>query len=186
MEKRKIGRYWNSDIKQENLQKLDAGTTGFFAVGDKMEKPTRYNVGGAWNMLGMNEKVVNKKKEPKPKKDFMIYVRTPKSETFPLKIPSTTKISKVKDKIKAKKEIPVEDQRLFFNKEPLVDSKTLKDSGVKNGDTIDLDPMKIYVKNPKGKRFTLDVDPAENIRDIMDMVETKEGTPVNQQILHFL
>ena len=116
----------------------------------------------------------------------MIYVRTPKGETFPLKIPSTTKISKVKDKIKAKKEIPVEDQRLFFNKEPLVDSKTLKDSGVKNGDTIDLDPMKIYVKNPKGKRFTLDVDPAENIRDIMDMVETKEGTPVNQQILHFL
>ena len=177
------------EYKQEHIKKLDDGATGFLTIGDKMDKDTKYHVGGAWNVLGLNEKVVTKKKtgKGKVKKEYVIYVRTPKKEVFPLNdLSPSTKITKVKDKIKTKKDIPVEDQRLFFNDDPLDDPKTLKESGVKNGDTIDLGPMKIYVKNQKGKRFKFQVEPDEKIKDIMQLVEKKEGTPVDKQILHFL
>lgn len=178
------------DYKLENLKELGDGATGFMDMGDKMEKGSKYGVGGGWKMLGMNEKVVSKKREAelegKQAKTFEIKVRTHKGEVFPLKVPSSTRITKVKEKINAKRGIPIEDQRLSFKNNAMTDNKTLKESGVKNGDTLDLGPMKVYVKNPKGKRFLFEVESDENIADIMEMVEVKEGTPADRQILSFL
>jgi ubiquitin C len=185
------GIWVHPEYKQTAINQLGDGKQGFYSVGDKVEKTNYLGVAGGWKMMGMNEKVGKTEKDAKPggaKKagKFEIKVKTIKGVVFPLKTPSNTTLNKVKEKIKSKKSIPLEYQRLFFQDKPLLDKKTLKESGVKHGDTIVLGPMQVYVRNPKSKRFTFDVEPDENIEDLMEKIQAKEGTPANKQILVFL
>ena len=87
-------------------------------------------------MLGHNDEVIRgKKRKPDDpadpnKNQWKIHVRTPKGDTFPLMVQPSNRISQIKEKIKAKKGIPPEDQRLSFEGTPLKDTKTLVGSAI--------------------------------------------------------
>ena len=69
---------------------------------------------------------------------------------------------------------------------PLTDDKaTLDDNGIKHKDTIDLEPMIVYVRTPQGDKLTYEVDPADTILDMKHRVEGSKGIPVNHQRMAF-
>jgi ubiquitin len=45
--------------------------------------------------------------------------------------------------------------------------------------------MQIFVKTLTGKTITLEVNPADNISSVKNMIQEKEGVPVDQQRLIF-
>ena len=116
-----------------------------------------------------------------------IYVRKPNGEKMKIQVTPDDRIKNdVKKKVKDKSGIPIDEQRLEFNGTPMPDGNTLKDLGVKHGDTLDLQPMHIFVKKPDGKKIKLNVDPTDRIKkDIKRKVHDKEGIPVDEQRLTF-
>ena len=85
-------------------------------------------------------------------------------------------------------DFPIDEQRLFFEGTPMEDDKTLVNSGVKNGDTLFLGPMEVYVRRlPKGKRIKLNVikGPGAPLEYLQELVAKEEGTPVEHQRLFF-
>ena len=143
-------------------------------------------------MLGFNDDIVRGKKKGKAidasvnTGSWEIFVRRPNNGSrFPISVIPGNKIKNIKMKIKEKKSIPLEDQRLSFNNVPLKETKTVVGSGIKNGDTIDLGPMIIYVRTRNGKKFTFEVDHDDLIESIKKLVERREGTPAEKQRLYF-
>jgi hypothetical protein len=183
---------WVKPTFKRDMSQLGSNQVGFLIVsGDKpIVKGEKHSVGGKWSMLGHNDDVVRGRKKSGTDDDDMkgpwtIYVRKPNKVTFPISVIPGNKITQCKKKIYEKKEIPIEDQRLFFNGVPLKDEKTIVGSGIRNGDTIDLGPMMVFVRNSKGKKFTFEVDPDEMVEDMKKLIEKREGTPPDRQKLYF-
>ena len=69
------------------------------------------------------------------------------------------------------------------------DSKPLKKYGVKNGDTLYVEPvpkkvMTIYVKTPSGKKVTIkEVKPSTSVKEIKKRAEKGTGVAANKQTL---
>jgi len=112
---------------------------------------------------------------------MMIKVRTPDGKTTPLEVTPDDTIPDIKKQIKKKLGIPTKDQRPTFKNKPLPDDSTLDDNGIKHGDVIDLQPMKIKVRAPDGRTVDLDVAPDDTIPDVKKQVEDKLGIPVDEQ-----
>ena len=183
---------WVKPAFKRDFSQLGSNKSGFLTVSGDMRiaKGEKHSVTGKWNMMGFNDDVVRGKSKKNEDKDggkgsYQIYVRKVNGVRFPISALPGHKISMCKKKIHQKKGIPIEDQRLSFNDVPLKDDKTVSGSGIKNGDTIDLNPMIIYVRNLKGKKFTFEVDPDELVDDVKKMVENREGTPAEKQRLYF-
>jgi len=183
---------WVKPIFKRDFSQLGANSSGFLNVSGNMRiaKGEKHSVAGKWNMLGYNDNVVRGRKKPKNDDDddgkgpWQIYVRKPDDSRFPLTVIPGNKISACKTKIFKKKGIPIQDQRLSFNDVPLKDEKTLVGSGIRNGDTINLGPMIVYVRTRRGKKFTFEVDPDEMVEKFKPLVEKREGTPVDEQRLY--
>jgi hypothetical protein len=193
MQEYNIKGIWVKPTFKRDFSKLESNTTGFMTVsGDmKIAKGERHSVAGKWNMMGFNDDVVRGKKKKKDDDDmnkgpYEIFVRKPSGVRFPIKdvIPAN-RIYLIKKKIYKEHGIPIEGQRLSFNDVPLKDEKTVVGSGIRNGNTIDLGDMIIYVRNLKGKKYTFKVDPDELVENVKKMVEKREGTPVCEQQLYF-
>mmetsp|Transcript_3346 Transcript_3346/g.7906 ORF Transcript_3346/g.7906 Transcript_3346/m.7906 type:complete len:2026 (+) Transcript_3346:160-6237(+) len=182
---------WIKPTFTRDFSQLDSNSSGFMTVSGekKIKRGEKFSVGGKWNMYGFNDDVVRgRSKKAKPGNDndknkWQIYVRKVDGQRFPIDTIPTHKVSVCKTKIEKKKNIPVADQRLLFNGEPLKDDKTLKGSGIQNGDTIDLGPMIVYVRTRKGKKYTFEVDQDEFVEDFKPRVEKREGAPVKKQWL---
>ena len=184
---------WIKPTFKRNFSQLESNSTGFMTVSGNMKiaKGERHSIAGKWNMLGFNDDVVRGKKKKKDDDDgskgpYEIFVRKPSGVRFPVKdvIPGN-RISLIKKKIYKEHGIPIEEQRLSFNDVPLKDEKTVVGSGIRNGNTIVLGEMIIYVRNLKGKKYTFKVDPDELVENVKKMVEKREGTPVSEQQLYF-
>ena len=183
---------WIKPVFKRDFSQLSSNSSGFMTVSGNMRiaKGEKYSIGGKWNMLGFNDDVVRGKKKNKiddldKKGPWEIFVRKVDGSRFPISVIPGNKISDCKKKIFAKKDIPVEDQRLSFNDVPLKDLKTVVGSGIRNGDTIDLGPMIIYVRTRKGKKFMFEVDQDELVENVKPLVEEREGTPSHEQRLYF-
>jgi ubiquitin C len=110
-----------------------------------------------------------------------IKVRAPDGRTVDLVVKPEDTIPDIKKQVKKKLGIPPKSQRPTFKNKPLPDDSTLKDNGIKHGDVIDLQPMKIKVRAPDGRSVELDVEPDDTIPDIKKQVEDKLGIPVDEQ-----
>ena len=184
---------WVKPEYKRDMSKMGTEKQGFFAVSANYKQTGgKLGVKGGWKTLGA-QSFVKTKNDPNKgnndgiNRDFYIRVRTHRGEIFDIKpcIPGN-RFSAIKIKIEKKRHMPVADQRLSFEGIDLIDEKTIAGSGVKKGDIIDLGPMHIYVRTPKGKKYTLkDVEYNDSIADIMKMVEDIEGTSVDKQILSF-
>eukprot|EP00980_Cylindrotheca_fusiformis_P025861 scaffold14741_cov135-Cylindrotheca_fusiformis.AAC.11 len=116
---------------------------------------------------------------------MQIFVKTPDGTKIPIDVEPDDTVKSVKKKVEDETGIPVPDQTLRFNGDELDDPTTMVDNGIKHGDVLDLDPMKIFVKKPDGTKIELTVDPSNTVSDVKDMVEDKEGIPVDEQTLLF-
>ncbi len=183
---------WIKPVFKRDFSQLGANSSGFMTVSGNMRiaKGEKHSIGGKWNMLGFNDDVVRGKEKKKTDEDdkrgpFEIFVRKVDGTRFPISVIPGNKISDCKKKIHSKKRIPIEDQRLSFKEAPLRDMKTVVGSGIRNRDTIDLGPMIVYVRTRKGKKFTFEVDQDELVENLKQLVEPREGTPVDEQRLYF-
>ena len=108
------------------------------------------------------------------------------SKDIPLSVEPTTTISEVKEMVKHKAGIAVEDQRLHFNGKLLKAPKmTLKKAGIKNGDCLDLEGMIVNVKVPGRKILPFDVTPEDTIESIKRRLEQRVFVAVIHQRLIF-
>ena len=67
-----------------------------------------------------------------------IYVKTLMGNVFTFDFDENQTLAEVKKKIEETENIPVNEQRLFFNNKQLADNKTLKDYKIEEEDTIQL------------------------------------------------
>jgi len=110
-----------------------------------------------------------------------IKVKAPDGRKTQLQVTPDDTIDDIKKRVKKKLGIPTEDQRPRFNNKPLPDDSTLRDNGIRHGDTINLDPMEIKVVAPDGRSTDLMVIPDYTIDDIKKRVEKNLGIPPEDQ-----
>jgi len=115
-----------------------------------------------------------------------IFVKHPSGWTVPLKVSTSDTLDSIKERVSQEKDIPKENQILSHDGNPMKkDDKTLGDYGVKNKDTLMLEPISIFVRTPEGKKIRLKVDPEETVEDVKKKVEDQIGIPVPDQTLLF-
>ncbi|CAH1427206.1 unnamed protein product [Lactuca virosa] len=119
-----------------------------------------------------------------------IFVKTLTGKTIKLEMERSEDIDTVKSKIQEIEGIPHQ-QRLTIAGKNLKDDVTLKDYNIKQGSTLDLfmrlgkGNMRIFVKILTWKTISLEVESSDTIDSLMEMIEEKEGIPVDQQELIF-
>lgn len=167
---------WTLPVQLRDDSPIAPNEAGFLNVG-KAAKVESYDVPGTWRLL------YKKDGEDGP---MQIHVRTPRGRLIDLSVKPDDTIDQVKGMVQEEENIPSKNEiRLRFNDKPLDDKPTLDESGIKDGDILDMEPMIIYVKDTKNKTHTLTVDPTDRVRDVKRQIEKKEGTPVDQQRLFF-
>lgn len=169
---------------------------GFLDIG-KAEPTHAYDVGGDWKLLykkpgarigpGMSPRA-SPAPSPKPKKTRLpppmkIYIRKWDGTRLCLEnIKPDDTIYEIQNRIEDEHNIPRRQQRLRFGSRPLDNSKeTLKDCGIVDCSTLDLDPFNVHVRAPDGRKCTLPVEPDYTIPEIKDLVEKELGIPPENQ-----
>ena len=96
-----------------------------------------------------NDKCLSDYQVPNEATLMKIFVKPVKEDPFELKVSSNETIGDIKNKIEQEKGIKPQ-QRLLFDATQLdSDDKTIEDCNISDKGTLDLAPMKIYVKVPK-------------------------------------
>merc|ERR1711935_980406 len=73
---------------------------------------------------------------------------------------SSDTVGEIKSRVADKTGVIPKDQRLVFETNLLVDDgKTLSDVDIEHQDTLKLEPFRVHVRLPGGKKVTLDVNP---------------------------
>lgn len=109
------------------------------------------------------------------------------NESFPLTVFATSLVEKVKEQIRQVTGIPVIQQRLTHNGEPLEDGKTLFSCGIKEASTLVVaNVMSLLVKTPAGETISLEVSPTDSIETVKEMIQEQLGTPTEEQRLSMI
>ena len=118
-----------------------------------------------------------------------IFVQVMDQQIITLEVDSSDTIGNLKEKIKGKKGFPVEEQRLFFQRETLKDDRTVSDYNIQNKSTVKLS-LQIYRLEVtivwEGRRLVaLEVNPIDSILELKRKVQNFAGVPPKQQSLRF-
>eukprot|EP00536_Pseudo-nitzschia_multiseries_P009379 jgi/Psemu1/23053/gm1.23053_g len=114
-----------------------------------------------------------------------IKVKAPDGRIADLEVSPNDTIEDVKRQVADELGIPVEDQLPTYGGSPLYDNNTLEQNGIKHGDVIDLQPMKIFVIGLDDERWTYEVNPSDSIKSIKKQVEEDTGVKRKHQRLSF-
>jgi ubiquitin C len=97
----------------------------------------------------------------------------------------STPISQLKSILLAVEDVPVEQQRIFFNGKQLADGRTLEESRVHKGSTLRMIPetIKVTIRTPVGNTISQNVDPIAPIRDIKNKLQFWECILPEEQCL---
>ncbi len=114
-----------------------------------------------------------------------ITIQTPQGESIQLQVDPNDTVKDIKQKLADEHDIPVDEQRLEFQGKPLKDHDTPAELGIKHGDTIQMTPMEVTVRDAKGKEFSVEVQPDDTVEDLKARIEDQEQIPKAEQRLAF-
>jgi hypothetical protein len=114
-----------------------------------------------------------------PVQMMQIFVKTEEGKKIPLEVCTVDTVFSVKQQIKKKEGIPVDQQALQFEKKNLQDNHVITSYGIVRGSTIDLvevtPPMTISIKTSTGKKIPLEVKGDDLIQTVKKKIEAKSG-----------
>lgn len=107
-----------------------------------------------------------------------------------LEVDKADTIKSVKQQIKDKQGIPINEQLLTFHLLSLKDDCTLYDYNIQNGDTLEYihvsdGNINIYIKRPRTITLYLHVNITNTIESVKEIIQEKFGAPVLEQDLFF-
>jgi ubiquitin C len=185
---------WTYPLVKKDISQIAPETAGFINVGESV-KSHKLDVGGTWKMLyqrpgepvaqgpGMKS---TPREAPKPKPTMKIHVRKGNKKFTIDGLYPTNTIDDVKNDICFQERIPKNEQRLLWGGKELENEPTLQDCNIQDGSTLDMDGMKLYVQDLKGKTFELtNVDPEESVEDVKDRIQDVKQIPKADQRLTF-
>jgi ubiquitin C len=116
-----------------------------------------------------------------------IQVETPNGQKVSLAVSPTDTIADVKDKLERSHGIPAKDLPLTYKDAELPDNSTLRDHGIKHGDTVKVisSGMQINIKDWKNKVTTFEVKPSDTIGSIREQLQRLKELDPDKQILTF-
>lgn len=122
--------------------------------------------------------------------NMVVYVACDTRENMTLTATPSHTIRNVKEIIRDKHKIPLNQQRLVYRGNRLEDSKTLSNFNIKKGSTIQLvlrqsSTMQIYVKTDNGEITIDDIQPADTIGYVKSKIQDKTGIPCKDKTLVF-
>ena len=170
--------------RQENLNKINIENN------DKNEKEKIEKILEPYkNKIKMLEEKLNKKNEV-----MQIFVKTLTGKITTVDFEPLFTVENVKEIIKNKENIPIDQQRFLYNGHELLNDKTLTYYNIQRDSTIHLilkyrlprKDMNIFVKIVlNGKILTLDVEKSDTIQNVKAQIQNIEGIPIDQQTLLF-
>lgn len=114
---------------------------------------------------------------------YHVFIRTVCGKRFLIEAEPADTIKDVKTKIQSKEKIAVEHQKLLFNKVQLEDQRTLLESEIESGSTIDLDlSIRIsFIVSPTFKTIQLKVQRSDTAANVKTKVMAQEGISEDKQ-----
>lgn len=114
---------------------------------------------------------------------YHVFIRTVCGKRFLIEAEPADTIKDVKTKIQSKEKIAVEHQKLLFNKVQLEDQRTLLESEIESGSTIDLDlSIRLsFIVAPTFKTIQLKVQRSDTAANVETKVMTQEGISKDKQ-----
>ena len=111
-------------------------------------------------------------------------------KTITLPVESRDTLENIREKIRDKEGFPIDHQHLVFAGKQLEDGRTLSDYSLEIESILQLLPglrrgMTVFVKMMSGETHTVEVEPSDTIEILKEKIQTKVGTPTDQQRLIF-
>lgn len=132
---------------------------------------------------------------------MQLFVKLPTGKTIALELDPSDRIETLKHKIRDREAIPVDHQSLNHVGKILENARTLEDYHIEKESTIHLalrlcggmqvltaksgNKNTIVIKTLIGKTVSIEVDPADTIATVKQLIEEKMGIPTDQQRIVF-
>lgn len=121
---------------------------------------------------------------------MQIFVKTFTGKRICLDVENENTIEYLKQKVQDMESIPLNQQRLIFEGNELMDCRTLSDYNIPKEATLIVvlrlrGGLEIYVSTLYGKIITVEVEPSNTIENVKQKIQEKEGIPPDQQRLIF-
>ena len=118
--------------------------------------------------------------------EIEVCVSTPSGKMVSIRVGNQEPVKAVKTVVQGKLGIPLDQQRLFFRGQPLVNDVSLIHYGIHKGSELSLVVMMtITVKPLTSESFSLEVDTNESINGVKEMIKKTIGiSPEQQRLLY--
>jgi hypothetical protein len=117
--------------------------------------------------------------------EMCLHIKHWNGDMFIIKVQTNDYPDDIREKIRTKKKIPVENQRLKFHGQNIDDAASLAEQGICDGTTLELGRLEISLELPNGKTVTVETTPDESILRLKRQIKEKTDEAIENQNLMF-